>query len=80
MKTIFIYEQINGDPLSFFVLDGDYRHLDGIYVNGDKNWDDLSDLIVDAEGLEKITLLDKFPIDIVYQESDVCVITVGLIC
>ena len=33
MKTIFIYDQCCQEDIKFFILDGDYSHLDKIYIN-----------------------------------------------
>lgn len=37
--------------LTYHIFEGDHSHLDKIYINGDKNWDELNELIYgDSEG------------------------------
>ena len=55
MKTAIIYEQVySGEPLYFYVIEGDYRHLDNVYVglNADAKEDELVNLLYtkDEEG------------------------------
>lgn len=70
-KTVLIWDQIGEAPLHFIVLDGDYRHLDGIYINSsgseedERKQDELSDLIYDSDGNHRQKWLDKFPVDVV---------------
>lgn len=63
MKTVIIYDQLEAN-LTFIVLDGDYRHLDKVYINQcfeeskaeqkarEKLQDELNDLIYPADGEE----------------------------
>jgi len=80
MNTIFIYDTLGEYPVQFFVKEGDYRHLNGLYVKDvdlyaedEKTHHDaeLSDLIGYAE------LLDSFPCHMM--GSNTAVIVVGYI-
>jgi len=64
VKTIVIYDQLMENPISFFILDGDYTHLDRVYINSDKKEKkqaELTAIIYDENGKEKVAFLDKFP-------------------
>lgn len=80
MKTIFIYDEFNAEIL-FFVKDGDYSHLDKIYLNCyDKDvsidsYNELSDMLYDMEGNMLVDLLDEFP----RVEGEFVVVRVGFI-
>lgn len=52
MKTLFLYDGCQ-EKSYFFEKDGDYRHLDGVYVNGEREelWDELLSLIPENEDL-----------------------------
>lgn len=70
MKTVMIYDQCGQDDIKFAVLDGDYSHLNGAYINSTETSDDvaeeLSDLLYDPEsGNNRVELLEHFPIDAV---------------
>jgi hypothetical protein len=45
MITILIYDQCGEAPITFFVCDGDYRHLNGIYVNGTEDEEKMDELL-----------------------------------
>lgn len=80
MKTIFIYDQCLIAPISFFVKEGNYSHLDNVYINESDNEnliDQLNDILFDAEWEYKIEFLDKFPTEEV--EKDTKVIIVGFL-
>ncbi|WP_407304013.1 hypothetical protein [Acinetobacter sp.] len=66
-KTIIIYDQCGLMPVEFYVLDGDYRHLNGIYGNHSKQskklTDELCDLFYDEEGESLLTPVETFPVD-----------------
>lgn len=65
MKTVMIYDQIGQDAIKFAVLEGDYNHLDKVYINSDDEESalvELSDLIYADDGSEKITFTYEFPI------------------
>lgn len=66
MKTILIYDQCGERPIEFYILDGDYTHLDGIYVNHsnhDENLrDELANLLYDEQtGDSLLTPETNFP-------------------
>ena len=58
MKTVLIYSDINGEiEPTFYILDDDYSHLNGIYINFSEDADkviELTDLIFDSEGKYKL--------------------------
>lgn len=62
-----IYDQCGEDAIKFIVLEGDYTHLDGTYVNNsedEKKVDELVALLFNSEeegGSYKVKLLTKFP-------------------
>lgn len=65
MKTVFIWDEMQGE-MKFFVVEGDYRHLNNIYINGsddDNLVDQLNEVIdYDAEGNPKVIMLTEFPV------------------
>lgn len=77
VKTVMIYDQLDA-ALKFLVLDGDYKHLDGIYINAsnqdEKLQDELSNLLYDPkDGQDRVTLLTEFPMQAVRDGADVIV-------
>lgn len=87
MRTAILFEEVNGEGISFFVLDGDYSHLDKVYINAHNDEeteikeDELNDLFYDEEGRfrfdrDTITLKDWVKI------ASICehVIECGFIC
>lgn len=75
-KTVIIYND-TGTHLRFAVVDGDYSHLDGVYIN--EVFDDytlqkeLSKLIYTSGGQELLTFVDKFPTKAVLDGAEVIV-------
>lgn len=64
MKTVLIYDQVNAAPISFIVIEGDYRHLDGIYINvsdEEELVNELANLLYTKDGVEKFTSSSVFP-------------------
>lgn len=65
MKTVFIWDEMQGE-LKFFVVDGDYRHLNNIYINtvdNEEQQDQLNEVLgYDEQGQPKITMLTEFPV------------------
>lgn len=52
-KTVIIFDQCGEAPIEFYVLNGDYRHLHGVYINecGDEALtEQLLKLLYDFEG------------------------------
>ena len=73
IKTLMIFDQCGQAPIKFYVLNGDYSHLDGIYVNhsqqDQKLVEELANLLYDAEtGEELLESLDHFPYGAVSRE------------
>lgn len=62
MKTVLIYDNVGMCPIEFAVLDGDYSHLNGIYINAadadEKLQDELDKLVYDDHAL---LFLSEFP-------------------
>ena len=90
MKTVVIWDTCGESNIRFFVLDGDFSHLNNVYFNsyieGDEGYevklDELETIVCD-DGF-KATLLDSFPVHIFKPSSifiepeEVKVITVGM--
>lgn len=81
MNTIFIYTLGQEYPLKFFVLEGDYSHLNGCMIGAcgtEEEQEELEDILdFDATGNTKVTMLDTFPVDLV--TPDTKVIEVGFL-
>lgn len=64
-KTVLIYDQCGQEALKFYVFDGDYRHLEGVFINSVESpqelQDELHDLLFDEEGQYVVKLKTKFP-------------------
>ncbi len=62
MKTLFLYETTSTLG-KFFELEGDYSHLHRVLVNPynceQKRVEELSNIILDAQGNYKVTFFDK---------------------
>jgi len=73
MKTIVIWDDCEAS-LRFFVVEGDYSHLNGVYLNScaAKNLDDqLNTLIAyDDCGQPQHKMLDEFPLDECYSYNN----------
>jgi len=79
-KTIFIYYSEYNDYVQFFIKEGDYRHLNNVYVNGigeENLQEELSNIIFDNEGELCVKMLSDFPINEV--EKNIAVITCGFV-
>jgi hypothetical protein len=87
MKTVLIYDDCH-EAIRFFVLDGDYRSLDKVYINAcldgtkkeqkayEKKQDELSDLMYgkkNSGGSFKPEALDAFPVEAVKEGAAVIV-------
>ncbi len=81
MNTIIIFSDFQNSPV-FFVVDGDYSHLNEVYINEATDNPELQDELSDiTEGLEA---LEDFPVGLFYQEycespESIKVITCGFI-
>ena len=79
MKTIVIWDNCGQSPITFFVVEGDYRHLDGVYINSDdatnEQLDALNALIYqpNESGDYVHDALDRFPTD-QFQPGDVVIV------
>ena len=84
MKTVIIYDDCQAN-IVFFVIEKEFNHLDGIYINNVKNEDkikeaELYNLIYDqVDGGYNYFPLKDFPTDIVKQLETRHVITCGII-
>jgi len=77
MKTIFIYDQCGQATVSFFVLEGDYRHLNNVYVNSLEDEDkqqEILNLIYNEEGTVNVEMLQNFPVEEMRQPCYVVVV------
>jgi len=65
MKTVFIWDELQGE-LQFFVVNGDFRHLNNTYINSvedEDKQDELNKILAyDNEGNPEVTMLTEFPI------------------
>lgn len=75
MKTVLIWDTLGIQPIKFAILEGDYRHLNDVYVNstGAKEEDDITRLMYGDNGECKIELTDTFPVDAVINGAFVIV-------
>ena len=82
-KTVLIYAEIP-ENIRFLVVDGDKRHLEGVFINSytedvrqENLQDELSTLVHDEDGyLRKELMVEKFPTDLV-KEGETAVILCG---
>lgn len=83
MKTIVIWDQVGEDQIRFFVLEGDFSRLNRIYINtyfgrdktSEEKAEELNEIVYDANGKCRVSLLDSFPVELV--EKDTIVISAG---
>ena len=64
MKTICIYDQCGEEPISFFILDGNFEHLHKVYINqGDRENQEkeLDKILYDSDGFFIPKILKEFP-------------------
>lgn len=72
MKTVVIFR--NSEDISFVVLEGDYSHLNGLYINGNDNDDKLADTFYNSDdGEPLVEFLDVFPVEEVRNGAKVIV-------
>lgn len=66
IKTLIIYDQCGQEEIKFYVVQGDYTHLDGIYINSMQDEglvEELVNLFYDCEtGQDLLTPEDSFPL------------------
>lgn len=61
MKTLVLFEEVPVKSF-FFVLEGDYRHLNNVYINAGHNEEkaaELNALVYTSEGVVKVDELDE---------------------
>lgn len=78
MKTVMVFDSCGEYPLKFYVLDGDYSHLNNVYINlcPDRNYIlefELNELLYTESGREKYKYLKNFPVEEVKQGAIVIV-------
>lgn len=77
MKTVLIFDQCGNEPIQFTVLDGDFKHLQGVYINDACNDEarqqELSDLLYNTQGEYRLHFEDTFPTDAVRNGAEVIV-------
>ena len=86
MKTIVIWDDLEAN-LIFFVLDGDYRKFDNIYINRVADNDDeemlqsdLVTLVYDETGSIQLDTMNEFPTWLLENfPGEYCVITAGVL-
>ena len=71
-KTIFIYDQCGQAEVKFFVLEGDYTELDGVYINSTEG-EELIDKLNSALPDDKL-LLREFPTKEVTENTAVIIV------
>lgn len=70
-KTVFIFDSCGERPICFYIKEGDYSHLNGVYVNTytedekeQNKQDEVNLLFYTEDGTEKdIPKVDKFPVE-----------------
>lgn len=87
MKTILIYDQLDAD-LKFFVLNGDYSHLNTVYMNSvlpdgatkkaqkahDKLQEELETLMYGEGGDLILPYTSNFPVDVLKREDSIVIV------
>lgn len=77
MKTVLIYDQCGEASIEFYILDGDYQHLDRVYINGaeeeQEKQDELSALLYDNKSQKKLKARMTFPTNAVIDGAAVIV-------
>lgn len=88
MQTIMIFDQCGEAEIKFFVLEGDYNHLNGVYINTDssseqddeeyeKKKDELYSLLYTHDGKFKIQPMVMFPVYAIVNNPSFPVIVSG---
>lgn len=64
MRTLVIWDNVEGQ-IKMFWLDGDYGHLNRVYINSGESsgiyQDQLLKLVYDSHGQEKVQMFDAMP-------------------
>lgn len=73
MKTVVIWNTFGEEQIKFFVLDGDYSHLNETYLNSmdnEANQDELNEILAyDDKGKPKVNMLVDFPLPIAIEDK-----------
>lgn len=81
MNTVCIFLDTDGPVIRYFILPGDYSHLDYTYINGigpdGDDQEQLADLLFDKNGHSKVKFLHEFPTEEV--KNGASVIQIGFI-
>lgn len=78
-KTVLIYDQCDAG-LKFAILEGDYKHLNGTYINSvtdspeaEACQDELNKLVYNDNGSDKLQFLSVFPVAAIRDGAEVIV-------
>jgi hypothetical protein len=66
MKTVVIWDSMGQDNVKFFIVEGDYSHLNNVYINsGETEKEDELEALMsyDNEGKTKHEMLSEFPLN-----------------
>lgn len=78
MKTVIIYDQCGEDDIKFRVVDGDFTHLQGKYVNSvdtsDAEADEINTVVFDENWHLLGDFTTEFPVEAVREGAKVVVI------
>ena len=82
MKTIVIYSSMQDLP-TFFILDGDFTHLNEVFVNETGVDPELEDMVCNINSYAEAVHLEQFPMEFVkdqiLQGVEVAVIQCGFL-
>lgn len=82
MKTLVIWDQVGGDDVKMFWLDGDYSHLNRVYINSTESsgiqQDELHKIVYNDDGSYKVQTFVELPLTL--DEPGVSIIVAGFIC
>lgn len=84
-KTVVMYCDTGYIFPKYFILDGDYSHLNNVIVNTEPNTeedsrlqDELSELLWDVNGNILVSMVDELPVKEIFSCPDnICLIKVG---
>lgn len=67
VKTVIVFNELCDGEIKFIVFDGDFSHLNNIYINGEDEdkAQELYSLLYDENGMKKVEFLLGFPMEIV---------------
>lgn len=76
MKTVMIFDSCGETELRFYVLEGNYSHLNNVYINSCHDEDleiELRELLYTETFDEKCNYSEQFPIEEINQDTVVIV-------